>query len=79
MDKTGHFRDMLREREIAERWVEAALTTPDLTEDHDDGTRHYLKKIPEFGNRWLRVVVNIRANPNRAATVFFDRRLKGKK
>jgi len=44
-----------------------------------DGTRHYLRLIEEFGDRWLRVVVNVRANPPTGVTVFFHRRLHGEK
>jgi hypothetical protein len=55
IDLSGHFNDMLEEREIAQDWVQRTVNTPDEIEDHDDDTRHYLKQIPEFGNRWLRV------------------------
>jgi len=37
---------------------------------------HYLKRIQDFGDRWLRVVVNPNVEPNRVVTVFFDRRVK---
>ena len=72
----GHFEDMLGERGIAPEWPERAMTDPDTTEEHDDGTRHFIKRIPEFGNRWLRVIVNVRAKPERRVTAFFDRRLR---
>jgi hypothetical protein len=72
----GHFGDMLRERGIAPEWAECARFDPDMTEDHDDGTRHFIKRIPEFGNRWLRVVVNVAVTPDRPVTAFFDRRLR---
>jgi len=71
-----HFADMLREREIRREWVNAALESPDRTEDHDDGTRHFIKQIPQFGDRWLRVVVNVAGFPERRVTAFFDRRLR---
>jgi hypothetical protein len=72
----GHFEDMLKERGIAPEWAERAMATPDITEDHDDGTRHFIKRIPEFGNRWLRVIVNVAGTPEKTVTVFFDRRLR---
>ncbi len=72
----GHFADMLKERGIAPEWAERALTAPDRLEDHDDGTRHFIKRMPEFGNRWLRVVVNVEQQPEKRVTVFFDRRLR---
>jgi hypothetical protein len=40
-------------------WVLRAFNDPDYIESYDDGTRHYLKKIVENENRWLRVVVNV--------------------
>ncbi len=72
----GHFDEMLKERRIPQEWAERALTTPDLTEDHDDGTRHFIKRIPEYGNRWLRVIVNVTETLEKPVTVFFDRRLR---
>lgn len=76
MEDSIHFADMLRERGIKRDWVNAALESPDRTEDHDDGTRHFIKQIPEFGNRWLRVVVNVEVFPEKRVTAFFDRRLR---
>lgn len=76
MDREGHFGDMLQERGISLEWAERALADPEMTEKHDDGTTHYIKRIPEFGNRWLRVVVNETEIPARRVTVFFDRRLR---
>jgi hypothetical protein len=72
----GHFGDMLKERGIAPEWAERTRTEPDRTEDRDDGTRHFIKRIPEFGNRWLRVVVNVTETPEKPVTAFFDRRLR---
>ncbi len=72
----GHFRDMLKERGIDQEWAERARIDPDRTEDHEDGTRHFIKQIPEFGNRWLRVIMNVTETPEKPVTVFFDRRLR---
>ena len=70
---------MLKQRNIASSWVHRAINEPDSTENHDDGaTIHYLKKIVENDNRWLRVVVNINDVPCKAVTAFFDRRLRRK-
>nr|VFJ42858.1 MAG: protein of unknown function (DUF4258) [Candidatus Kentron sp. DK] len=71
----SHFSKKLNEREIRREWVDRTTQTPDRTEDHDDGTRHFIKRIPEFENRWLRVVVNVAVYPNKRVTAFFDRRL----
>lgn len=73
MEYTNHCEDMLTERSILKSWVEQTINEPEEVEDKADGTRHYLRKIPERGNRWLRVV----GGPDRVITVFFDRRVKG--
>ena len=75
MEDSAHFEDMLRERQISRDWADRAIRDPDQTEDRTDGTRHFIKQIPEFGNRWLRVVVNINTVPAYRVTAFFDRRL----
>ena len=76
MEDSTHFCDMLNERGIEREWVDYTVQEPDRVEDHEDGTRHFIKQIPEFGNRWLRVVVNATFTPNRFVTAFFDRRLR---
>lgn len=70
------FLDMLKERGIQREWADRALESPDRIEDHEDGTRHYIKQIPECGNRWLRVIVNAASIPEKRITAFFDRRLR---
>jgi len=70
---------MLKERNIRRDWVNQVLDTPENVEDVEDGTRHYIKQIPEYGNRWLRVIINAQVNPSRAVTAFFDRRLRRKR
>ncbi|MBN2034210.1 MAG: DUF4258 domain-containing protein [Deltaproteobacteria bacterium] len=79
MEKTSHFRQMLVEKNIREDWVERTLSNPERVEEHEDGTRHFLKQIPEFGGRWLRIVVSFGTKPEQAVTAFFDRRLRGTK
>lgn len=76
MEDSIHFADMLQERGILREWVGATIETPERTEEHDDGTRHYIRRIPEFGNRWLRVIVNVTVFPEKRVTAFFDRRLR---
>ncbi len=78
MNESIHFQDMMKERGIQRDWAEQAVDRPDRTEDHDDGTTHYIKQIPEFENRWLRVVVNTTSVPEKIVTAFFDRRLRRK-
>lgn len=78
MDETKHFWGMLDERGITREWVERTENEPDQTQDHEDGTRHFIKQIPEFDNRFLRVIINVKDFPNRRVTAFFDRRLRRK-
>jgi hypothetical protein len=73
---SSHARDMLHERNIPEEWVWRAIRSPDRTEEEPDNTLHYIKAIPEFGGRFLRVVVNPQKTPKCIATFFFDRRLR---
>ena len=76
IDIRGHFTDMLKERQIQMEWINRTIADSDKTEDHDDGTKHYIKMIPEFGNRWLRVVINNTVMPQKGVTAFFDRRIR---
>ena len=76
MVRSRHFLEMLNERNIDEKWVNITENHPDLIENHDDGTQHFIKQIQECDNKWLRVIVNISVDPNREVTVFFDRRLR---
>jgi hypothetical protein len=76
MEDTIHFEDMLNERGIKREWADRAVRDPDRAEDQSDGTRHFIKQIPEFGDRWLRVVVNVNSIPDKRVTAFFDRRLR---
>jgi hypothetical protein len=78
MEDTVHFKDMLNERGIKLEWADRTVQEPDKIEDHDDGARHFIKQIPEFENRWLRVIVNVTAIPEKCVTAFFDRRLRRK-
>ncbi|MFH1037479.1 MAG: DUF4258 domain-containing protein [PVC group bacterium] len=78
MQDSIHFDDMLNERGIKREWVDRSMDDPDRMEDHDDGTRHFIKRIPEFGGRHLRVIVNVMATPEKRVTAFFDRRLRRK-
>jgi hypothetical protein len=76
MDLTKHFRLMLQERKIRLDWFEQTILAPDRVEDKPDGTRHFIRCIADNDRRWLRVIVNTCAQPHRAVTVFFDRRLR---
>jgi hypothetical protein len=69
-----HASEMVKERKLRQEWIIEAISHPESTEDHRDST-HYIKRIPEHGHRYLRVVVNRNSIPKRIVTAFFDRRL----
>ena len=71
---TVHARDMIKERQITEKWIKDTLDNPDHTEKKDDGTIHYIKAISAHANRFLRVIIN--PKDSRVVTIFFDRRFK---
>lgn len=73
-----HARYQINERELEEGWIAATLCEPARVLPLADrfGNTHYLKQIADFGDRWLRVVVNPNVQPPRVVTVFFDRRVK---
>ncbi|MCU0527853.1 MAG: DUF4258 domain-containing protein [Elainella sp. Prado103] len=72
----AHFQ--MQERNIQPSWLTETLSTPDRLLPLADayGNTHYLKQIPDFGDRWLREIVNPTVNPQRVVTIFFDRRVK---
>jgi hypothetical protein len=73
---TEHARDALEKRRIELEWAERVLDTPEGAEPDpvDPDLEHRLARIPEWGNRVLRVIVNGKTNPPRIVTAFFDRR-----
>lgn len=76
MKESKHFADMLKERGIKKEWVDLVFDSPDRVEEKGDGTRHFIKRIPEFGNRWLRIIVNTDTTPEILITAYFDRRVR---
>ena len=77
---TKHAKKVLAEREIPLEWMERTLVEPELRQpDPDDAAvERRFRRIPEFGNRVLRVAINTAVEPNRVVSVFFDRKMKGK-
>ncbi len=73
---TEHASDVLKERGISTEWVAAAILSPDRKDPDGEGKMHFIKRIHEFGDRWLRVIVNPTANPKRIVTAYFDRKLR---
>ncbi len=56
MKYTQHFKDMMEERLIQPTWIELTLNEPEKVNDKPDGTRHFFRRIPEHGNRWLQLL-----------------------
>ena len=77
---SAHAITVLAEREILEMWVARVLTNPERTEldAADPLLRHALGRIPERGDRVLRVVYNETIHPWRVVTAYFDRAMRGK-
>ena len=67
---------MLIERNIKEKWVAQILCKPSISEPdgNDPELRHALGRIPECGDRALRVVYNETMKPWLIVTAFFDRK-----
>jgi hypothetical protein len=74
-----HADEMVRERNIDVAWLTITLHTPDIFQfDQDDPTLvHVWRRIPEFDNRFLRVIYNRTKTPPHIVTVYFDRTVKG--
>ena len=73
-----HALDVADERDIPLPWITLAIESAQVVQLQPDGTTHYLKAIPEFGGRVLRVVLSTHTVPPVVVTVFFDRRMKGR-
>ncbi|MCH8030886.1 MAG: DUF4258 domain-containing protein [Bacteroidetes bacterium] len=69
-----HAEHMLEERGIKLDWLDFAMQDPSIVEPDpvDSELEHRLRRIPEFGNRILRVVVK-HGDPPLVVTAFFDR------
>ena len=77
---TTHAEIVIKERSIKREWLEKVMAAPDRTEsDKDDpALKHALGRIPEHGERVLRVVYNDSTKSVRVVTAYFDRAMKGK-
>ncbi len=71
-----HALDMLKERDILEEWVRGAVDSPDWENESLDGNVHYYRSVPECEGRFLHVVINVRVQPAKVVTAFFDRRAR---
>ncbi len=67
---------MLTKRQINLQWVEQVIEAPELIQPDpiDPALEHRLARVPQFGSRVLRVILNTQHHPPLVVTVFFDRR-----
>ena len=79
LDYTRHAVDVMQERLIPNEWVESAVIEPDLRapDPNDPEVERFFRRIPERGDRVLRVAVNTNVSPWRVVSVFFDRSRRG--
>jgi hypothetical protein len=72
---TVHALAVMAERNIAAAWVERVLEAPEWREEDSPGPPLWraFARIPEFGDRTLRVVYHDDGIERRVITVFFDR------
>lgn len=75
---TQHARCVIAERGINLTWIEGVLEHPLRTErdrtDHE--LRHALGRIPDYGDRVLRVIYNDATTPWLIVTAYFDRSMR---
>ena len=79
LDYTRHAVHAMEERMIPIEWVESAVSEPGLriADPNDPEVERFFRRIPERGDRVLRVAVNTRVAPWRVVSVFFDRSMRG--
>ena len=75
-----HAADVMRERDIKQEWLDAALAAPALRHLHetDPALSYALLSIAERDGRVLRVVYDHTIEPWKVVTVYFDRTMKGR-
>ena len=75
---TRHAADVIARRAIDSAWISLAITSPTRSEKDpiDPSLTHHLRRIPDFGNRVLRVIFDANVVPPRVITVYFDRTVK---
>ena len=73
---TAHARRTITARGISPSWIACVLAKPiALMEDKEDPTlRHALGRIPERGDKILRVIYNETVQPWCVVTAFIDRK-----
>lgn len=75
-----HAGEVMAEREIPMEWIESVLNGPVLRvpDARDPEVELFFGRIPAYGNRALRVVVNTNVVPWNVVSVFFDRNAGGR-
>lgn len=68
-----HLEERCIERNIDEKWIYQTITNFDKNVKIADNEYHYFKKIPEFSNKCLKVVLN--PVDKIVVTAFFDRKM----
>ena len=68
-----HLNDRIDERQIKEKWIYETIKNPCKDIKIADDEHHYFKKIIEFANKCLKVVVN--PINKIVVTAFFDRKM----
>lgn len=77
---SAHAKTVITERFIRMEWLEHVLSKPEKIEADrgDPDLSHALGRIPEHGDRVLRVVYNGAVKLVRIITVYFNRTLRNK-
>lgn len=75
---TAHARRSVLEREIDLSWIELTIADPDRSEPDPlrPGVERRFRRIPEFGDRILRVALVESPAEIRILTAFFDRKAR---
>lgn len=71
---------VMKERKILSEWVERAVAEPErrIPDPYDETVERFFLRIPEHGDRVLRVAVNTESSPWRVVSTFFDRSMRNK-
>ncbi|MDE2998535.1 MAG: DUF4258 domain-containing protein [Gemmatimonadota bacterium] len=77
---SDHATEMMAKRAITIAWIEQAVSEPELrlSDPNDPEIELFYRRIPENGNRVLRVAINTCGKPWQVVTTFFDRGMRGK-
>ena len=79
LEYTRHATHVMEERLIRREWVELVVSEPVIrtSDPNDPEVERFFRRIPEQGNRVLRVAINTHVAPWRVVSVFFDRSMRG--